>query len=200
MLTGRRSEEGFTLVELLVTLVIFGIVMGALVGVLLVAIRVPGQITEHTHEGWEKARLTRYVSDDLASATSVSFPWAATRTTACALNDPSGGFGSVDLGRFVWVDDGIGRSAWYWGRIEPRRAGSALYVLRLYRRYDPDTATPATNRDDLILSGFCRAGTADVVAASYDAATRGYSGSLRLSDTVDAVPVTVSVGGYARDI
>jgi prepilin-type N-terminal cleavage/methylation domain-containing protein len=67
---GRREDEGFTLVELLLVVAIMGVVMPAVVGVLLIFFRTAFVASVRTDRAFDANLLAAYLQPDLASTRS----------------------------------------------------------------------------------------------------------------------------------
>lgn len=70
----KRSEEGFTVIELLVSIAITGIVFGVVNGAVILALRTTDVTTARAGESVDAQRMATYFSRDVQSATTVSIP------------------------------------------------------------------------------------------------------------------------------
>jgi prepilin-type N-terminal cleavage/methylation domain-containing protein len=194
----RQSERGFTLAELLVSIVILGLIMGALCQALFVAMRVPSQGAEHLADAWENAKLANYFSDDTANATTVDpGPWTAIGTKDCKLTlgaPPS--FSVYDTSVFKWTDNGVQRSVWYWALIVPVSGSTTEYEVVVRRRYDDNTAVAPGGVDTIMFEGYCTKDATNVL--SYTNSSGVHTFVANLAATPGGTPRKMQVKGLQR--
>lgn len=73
-----RAEDGFSLAELLVGIVVVGIIMGSIAAALIVGLRTTDQTTERLNESHDVQISSAYLANDVQSAASVSVTGAGT--------------------------------------------------------------------------------------------------------------------------
>jgi prepilin-type N-terminal cleavage/methylation domain-containing protein len=115
----RRDDDGFTLIELIITMVIVGIVMSAVVGALFVMLRTQAGTTARLDETRGTQQLTTYFATDVQSTGYGSDTITPTTASVCTVSSPTPNANAVQM---------------TWTEVIPNGPTSTYYVSY---RYEP---------------------------------------------------------------
>jgi large repetitive protein len=153
----RRDDDGFTLIELVITMVIVGIVMTAIVGALVVMLRTDAGATARLDETRGTQQLTTYFATDVQSTGYGSDTTTPTTASVCTVSAPTPNANAVQM---------------TWTEVIPNGTSSTYYVSY---RYEP------LGTDWVLVRYACKAGalapTRIVVARSLAAPPVGWTGT-----------------------
>ncbi len=174
-----RADDGFTLVELLITVTITGLIVSVLCAALLSGIRFGPDMSDRTIAAVDTSFVTDRLSDDVANA--------GRHAAASVAMECSGSSTSVTLPRLDSV--GGGTVSWY-AELSP--VDPPFHRVDLYRK----TTTTASDPGTLMLTGFCAEGSGEVVASSW--ARAHFVLTLRLAPSVALAPQEIVIGADRR--
>jgi len=174
-----RADDGFTLVELLITVTITGLIVSVLCAALLSGIQFGPEMSDRTIAAVDTSFVTDRLSDDVANAGRHA---ATSVAMQCSASSPS-----VTLPSLASVS---GRTVSWYAELSP--VDPTFHRVDLYRK----TTTSASDPGTLMLTGFCADGSGEVVASSWVGAH--FVLTLDLAPSVALAPQKIVIGADRR--
>ncbi len=199
----RRDQQGFTLTECLVTVVLMGVVMAPISMALTMAINATPQANNRAIAAGQRSIVIGQWSDDVESATTVAL-YPPGGTVACPGTTST--IVTTNLASFIWNDITAGnRGVWiiYQLQFKPVNPTIQTWSISL-NRWEVAGGNTGTST---LLTGYCR-GTENVlnllqdnhnnVPATPYLFTRGVKAHLSFRDDVNEAPRNVNLEASAR--
>ena len=190
---GARSEAGFTLVELIVSIAILGLIAGALSGAAMAAFRTTGETDVSLSESDDLQLAASYLADDAQGAAT----FAGTGTPRCG-SDPAAAlvlelrgrsFDPGTLAARVTVISYVLRAG-----TEPGVVSRALHRLSCEAAASPAPGYPLTPARDVVVARLLSTGTAPVVSC------RDAAGATVACSAADARTVALTLTSRSGDV
>jgi hypothetical protein len=187
---GDDAEDGVTIVEVLLVIVITGLIMSGLTMVLTMGVRFGGQTQSRSQYGTMSATLSYYLGLDTANAETIA-------------NDPNA-YG-------IWTDTtkcDVGAFSWGWASLGKMTLSDGTVVK--YTAWTHDAGDPSVNEvqvrrqvgsgaDTTIVRGFCTKSATGTFVNDYNASTGLYTLTLQLRTTNTSEVRTFAFGAAKRD-
>ncbi len=199
---GRNEHEGgFTLPELIVTVVIMGVVVAAISTALVQALKLPGVSQNRSAIAVQRSFLIQQFSDDVGNATQI-FPKLLVAST-CPVTAPPAAGTTIAIVQLKWDEPSD----------IPGYGPQTIDYNLVYKPYNATVRLVEIHRvstrggDEKVLTGYCVKSDASVVGL-YTDSLGNYGGSgfparvekvaLRIRDTVADPQITVTLEAAAR--